>query len=392
MVGVISPWNYPFDLSISPIVGALLAGNTVVLKPSEVTAATGLFIEKLFKRLPELEPYVRVIHGDGSVGAAFVQSKPDYIFVTGSTATGRIVSQSASANLTPVACELGGKDAMLVLEDADLPSAARWGVWGAFFNAGQTCMGIERVYVHEQVYDKFLSLVLEETQRVSMGYSPDLRSKFYMGPISDPRQLGVIKLHLDDACEKEARILTGGSVDGNFINPTVLVDVNHDMRLMHEETFGPLMPIVKVRNDEEAIRLANDSEFGLGASVWSRDIQHAWRIAQQLEAASIIVNDTLVQFAIPMLPFGGIKNSGYGRVHGKEGVLQFTRSISYAVGNAPLSFDIGTIMRSPGKYNLAKAIMGVARGVSLKQRMKAVAEAIRFTRNKEAEGDERALM
>jgi hypothetical protein len=126
--------------------------------------------------------------------------------------------------------------------------------------------------------------------------------------------------------------------------------------------------------------------------VWSRDIQHAWRIAQQLEAASIIVNDTLVQFAIPMLPFGGIKNSGYGRVHGKEGVLQFTRSISYAVGNAPLSFDIGTIMRSPGKYNLAKAIMGVARGVSLKQRMKAVAEAIRFTRNKEAEGDERALM
>ncbi|MFM8323138.1 MAG: aldehyde dehydrogenase family protein [Chloroflexota bacterium] len=377
VVAVIAPWNYPFALALPPLLGALLAGNTVVLKPSEVTGATGQLIERLLQRLPELAPYVRVVHGEGRTGAALVQGRPDYIFLTGSTATGHKVAQAAADSLTPFACELGGKDAMIVLADADLPAAARWGVWGAFFNAGQTCMSVERVYVHEQVYEPFVQLALEEARRIRVGYSPEQINRIYMGPITDPRQVRIIHDHLEDARRRGARILFGGDMDGNFISPTVLVDVDHSMRLMCEETFGPLMPIVKVRSDAEAMQLANDNEFGLGASVWSRDLRHAWKVARQVEASSVIINDTIAQFAVPMLPFGGIKHSGYGRVHGKEGVMQFTRPYAYAVGQPPPAYDIGTIMRSPGNYDLGKAVLQAARGATLRQRLQPVDQVMR---------------
>jgi acyl-CoA reductase-like NAD-dependent aldehyde dehydrogenase len=376
VVAVISPWNYPFALAMPPVLGALLAGNTVLLKPSEVTAATGLLIEQLFDRVPELKPFVRVAHGDGRVGAALVQSKPDYIFLTGSTATGNVVARNAADALIPAAFELGGKDAMIVLADADLAAAAHWGVWGAVFNAGQTCMAVERIYVHQQVYDQFLSLVLEEAQRITMGYSRDPLSEHHMGPITDPRQLRVIKQHLEEALEQGARILLGGQIEGNFVSPTVLVDVTQEMRLMREETFGPLIPIVKVSSDAEAIRMANDCDFGLGASIWSRNTQHAWQVGRQVEASSVVINDTIAQFAIPLLPFGGVKGSGYGRVHGKEGVLQFTRPYAYAVGQPPPAFDVGTILRSPGNYHLGKAVLKLTRGASTRQRLEPVGDAL----------------
>lgn len=392
VVAVISPWNYPFALAMPPLLGALLAGNTVVLKPSEVTAATGLLMERLIERIPELKPFVRVVHGDGRVGSALVQSQPDYIFLTGSTGTGRKVSQAAAELLIPSACELGGKDAMIVLEDADLEAAARWGAWGAFFNAGQTCMAVERVYVHEQVYEQFVKLAVEETQRVTMGYSRDPQSKLYMGPITDPRQLKVITRHLDDALARGARVLIGGQIEGNFVSPTVLVDVTQDMLLMQEETFGPLMPIMKVANEAEAVALANDNEFGLGASVWSRDVHHAWKVARQVDASSVIINDTIAQFAIPMLPFGGIKHSGYGRIHGKEGVMQFTRPYAYAVGQAPFALDIATIMRSPGNYELGKAILKVTRGTSARQRLEPVGEIVQGTAKRVLNLEKRTLL
>jgi acyl-CoA reductase-like NAD-dependent aldehyde dehydrogenase len=376
VVAVISPWNYPFALAMPPVLGALLAGNTVLLKPSEVTAATGLLIEQLFDRVPELKPFVRVVHGDGRVGAAVVQSKPDYIFLTGSTATGNLVARNAADALIPAAFELGGKDAMIVLADADLAAAAHWGVWGAVFNAGQTCMAVERLYVHQQVYDQFLSLVLEEAQRITVGYSRDPQSTHHMGPITDPRQLQVIKRHLEDALEQGARILLGGQIEGNFVYPTVLVDVTHDMKLMREETFGPLIPIIKVSSAAEAISLANDNDFGLGASIWSRNTQHAWEVGRQIEASSVVINDTIAQFAIPLLPFGGIKHSGYGRVHGKEGVIQFTRPYAYAVGQPPPAFDVGTIMRSPGNYHLGKAVLKLTRGATTRQRLEPVGDAL----------------
>ena len=368
VVGIISPWNYPLTLSLPPMLAALLAGNTVVLKPSEVTAATGVLVEKLFTKVPELAPFVRVVHGAGKVGAALVSARPDYVFMTGSTATGKKIMQSAAENLTPVALELGGKDAMIVLEDASLEAAARWGAWGAFFNTGQTCMSVERVYVVESKYDEFVRLAVQQADELKSGYSTDLNSPFFMGPITDPRQVKVIEDHLQDALAKGARILTGKKEQGMFYTPIVLVDVNHSMKVMREETFGPLMPIMKVRDEEEALRCANDSAYGLGASVWSSDIHHAKQVADRVEAASVIINDSIAQFGVPMLPFGGIKNSGFGRTHGEEGLIQFTRPYSYAVGGAPISWDIATILRVPGNYELATAIMGIVYGTTLKQK------------------------
>lgn len=369
VTAIISPWNYPFTLSLPPMVSALLAGNTVVLKASEVTAATGVLIEKLIKSVPELAPFVRVVHGDGRVGAALVASKPDYIFMTGSTATGKKIMQTAAETLTPVALELGGKDAMIVLEDAELEAAARWGAWGAFFNTGQTCMSVERVYVVESKYDEFVNLAVQQAQELKSGYSTELNSPFFMGPVTDQRQVKIIDGHLQDALDKGAKILTGGKRDGMFYDPIVLVNVDHSMKIMRDETFGPVMPIVKVKNEEEAIHLANDNAYGLGASIWGNDISHAKRVADRVEAGSIIINDSIAQFGVPMLPFGGTKDSGFGRTHGKEGLLQFTRPYSFAIGGAPVKMDVATVLREMGHYELATMIMGVLFGTTLKQKV-----------------------
>ncbi len=372
VTAVLSPWNYPLTLALPPMLAALLAGNTVVLKPSEVTGATGMLIEKLINQVPELAPFVRVVHGDGTVGAALTQARPDFIFLTGSSATGKKIMQTAAEFLTPIALELGGKDAMLVLEDADLQAAARWGTWGAFFNAGQTCMSVERVYVVESKYDEFVKLAVTYAKNFKTGYTTDFNSPFSMGPITDPRQVKIIERHLEDALAKGASLLTGGKTEGMFFDPMVLINVNHTMLLMRDETFGPLLPIMKVKDEAEAIRLANDSAYGLGASVWSQNPSHAKAVADQIHAASIIINDCIAQFGIPMLPFGGVKESGFGRTHGQEGLMQFTRPYSYAVGNPPLKWDIATILRENGYYHLATGIMGVLYGTSIKQRWNAL--------------------
>ena len=372
VVAVIAPWNYPLTLALPPVLTALLVGNTVVLKPSEVTAATGVLIEKLFERVPELAPYVRIVHGDGRVGAALIQAKPDYIFLTGSTPTGRKVLQAAAGDLIPVACELGGKDAMIVLDDADLKAAARWGSWGAFFNAGQTCMAVERVYAVAPVYDEFVRLAVEYAKEFEMGYTAEPDSRYYLGPVTHARQAEIIERHLEDAIQKGARVLSGGRGQGLFFSPMVLVDVDHSMLIMQEETFGPVMPIMKARDEADAVRLANDNAFGLGASVWSRDLAHARRLAGQVQAASVIINDSIAQFGVPMLPFGGLKESGAGRIHGREGLMQFTRSYGYVVGNPPMKWDIATILREPGHYRLATALLGVLFGTSLRQRWQAL--------------------
>lgn len=377
VVAVIAPWNYPLALALPPLLAALLAGNTVILKPSEVTAATGTLIEGLIQGVPELAPFVRVVHGDGEAGAALVEARPDFIFFTGSTATGRKIMQSAAQNLIPLALELGGKDAMIVLDDADLPAAARWGAWGAFFNAGQTCMSVERAYVVASRYDAFVRLAVEEAQKFTAGYTPEVASPYRMGPVTDPRQVALIERHLQDAVEKGARLLTGGKREGAFFQPIVLSGVNHSMLLMKEETFGPLLPIMKVEDEAEAIRLANDCTYGLGASVWSRDGKRARTVAGQVQAASIIVNDCVAQFGIPMLPFGGLKESGFGRTHGREGLMQFTQPYSYALGAPPFRGDIATVLRERGHYGLAALLLGLLYGTSLRQRWEALAGWIR---------------
>jgi len=381
VTAVISPWNYPLTLSLPPMLAALLAGNTVVLKPSEVTAATGVLIEQLIKEVPELAPFAHVVHGDGRVGAALTQASPDFIFMTGSTATGRKIMKTAAESLTPVSLELGGKDAMIVLADADLEAAARWGAWGAFFNTGQTCMAVERAYVLESQYEAFVRLAVENTENLTTGYTTDLNSSFFMGPITDPRQVQIIERHLEDALAKGATLLTGGKKEGMFFDPMVLVDVDHSMLVMREESFGPFLPIMKVKDEAEAIELANDSRYGLGASIWSRDTDHAKHVADQVQAGSVIINDCIAQFGIPMLPFGGVKDSGFGRTHGREGLMQFTRPYSYAIGAPPFKWDIATILRESGKYDLATAILGGIYGTSLRQRWETISQWLRRKRD-----------
>lgn len=376
VVAVIAPWNYPLTLALPPVLIALLAGNTVVLKPSEVTPATGVLIEQLIQRVSELAPFVRVVHGGGNVGAALTRSKPDYMFVTGSTPTGKKIMQAAAENLTPVTLELGGKDAMIVLADADIDAAARWGTWGAFFNAGQTCMAVERVYVVESKYDEFVQRSVEYAKQLRAGYTTEYDSPYFLGPVST-RQAEIVNRHLDDALSKGARVLTGGKEEGTFFSPIVMVDVNHSMTLMQEETFGPIMPIMKVKDEAEAIRLTNDSKFGLGASIFSENQEHAKRVAHQIQTASAIINDSIAHFGIPMLPFGGMKESGFGRIHGEEGFKQFTRSFSYAVGSVPVKLDIATLLRENGHYDLATAILGVVYGTTWKQKWETFTQLFR---------------
>jgi acyl-CoA reductase-like NAD-dependent aldehyde dehydrogenase len=376
VVAVMGPWNYPFDLCLPPVCSALLAGNTVILKPSEVAPATGVLIESLLTRIPELSPFVRVLHGDSSVGEMLVNSGPDLIFLTGSTSTGHAVAQVAAKNMIPLLSELGGKDPMLVLEDADIEAAAKWGAWGAFYHAGQTCMAVERVYVVESVYDEFVRHAVAEARKFEVGYSPEIRNLYNTGPITFKRQLSIIEDHMNDAEAKGARILVGGGRHGQFMEPAVVVDVDHSMKLMRDETFGPILPIMRVKDESEAICLANDSHYGLSACVWSSDLARAQRVAHQLEVGSVNINDTISHYPVARLPFGGVKQSGSARIHGQQEVLQFTYLRSYAVGRPPVPFDLATRMRDPGNYRLGAAITRLAFGVTPRQRLRPVVEAV----------------
>ena len=375
VVGVLSPWNYPFMLAMQPVLAALLAGNTVVLKPSEITAAVGVLIERLFERLPAVAPYVRVVHGAASVGAALVQARPDLIYLTGSTTTGRKVMAAAAEHLIPAVCELGGKDAMLVLDDADVEAAAEWGAWGAMFNSGQTCVSVERVYVTPGVYEAFVEKAVAYAQQLQPGFSLRPEVHYAMGPVTSPAQRQVIEAQLADALAKGARVLTGGHGQGAYFEPTVLVDVHHGMELMREETFGPILPIMRVQDEAEAIRLANDSSFGLSASVWSSDLARAEAVAAQLEVGSVIVNDTIAHFGVPTLPFGGVKQSGFGRSHGRDGVMQFTQSRAFATGQPPHPLALVTLLRRPGQYWLASVVLRLLFGITPRQRLAAVPAA-----------------
>src|SRR5216684_3497531 len=327
VIGIISPWNYPFSIPATEVMAALVAGNTVVLKPSEFTPLIAFELQSLLRAAGVPNDVFHVLPGEGAAGAALVKSDIDKLVFTGSVATGRRIAQVAAERLLPVVLELGGKDPMLVLDDADLDVASSAAVWGAFVNAGQTCLSVERCYVHRSLYQTFLSACVEKQKKLRVGNGMDPQTD--VGPMIHTRQLRIVESHLEDAKARGARVLAGGSqmkeVGANFYAPTVLADVTHDMRVMREETFGPVLPVMAFDEDDEAVRLANDSEYGLAASVWTPDRVRGERLARRIQAGTVMVNDVISCFGVSEAPHGGVKASGVGRTHGRFGLEEMVR-------------------------------------------------------------------
>ena len=325
VIGLITPWNFPFILAFNPTVQALMAGNAVVLKPSEFTPFTGLVIEEVLRDAGLPEGVFQVLTGDGSTGASLVEGGCDKISFTGSVRTGRKVAEACARQLIPCTLELGGKDPMVVCDDANLERAARGAVYGGFANSGQICVSTERVYVSRKLAEPFVNRVVELTKELRQG--PESDGEVDVGAIISPQQIDIIDAHVKDAVSKGARVLTGGRrnprYEGFFYEPTVLVDVNHEMDIMREETFGPVLPIQIVDDDEEAIRLANDSRFGLNANVWTRDRAKGKELANRIEAGAATVNDCVLAYGVAESPFGGVKESGIGRVNGELGLKSY---------------------------------------------------------------------
>ncbi|MGH2968879.1 MAG: succinic semialdehyde dehydrogenase [Solirubrobacteraceae bacterium] len=332
VVGIIGPWNYPLTNSFGDCIPALAAGNAVVLKPSEVTPLTSLLMAEGMRECGLPEGVYQVATGLGETGAALVD-EVDMVMFTGSTATGRKVMERAARTLTPVSLELGGKDPMIVLADADLERAANAAAYYAMQNGGQTCISIERAYVEAPVYDEFVSRVTGKVQALRQG-PPAGPGSVDVGAITFPAQMEIVSRHIDAARAAGATVLTGGRAAegaGRFYEPTVLVDVDHSMACMTEETFGPTLPIMRVADAEEAVRLANDSEYGLAASVWTRDSARGEQIARRIEAGAVCVNDAQMHYLALELPMGGWKASGLGTRHGAGGIRKYARQQSLLV-------------------------------------------------------------
>lgn len=342
VVGIISPWNFPWATPLDEVVMALMAGNAVVLKPSELTPLTALKIGAIFKEAQLPEGLLEIVTGDGSTGAALVEAGCDKIMFTGSVATGKRVAAAAAKHLIPVVLELGGKDPMIVLEDAKLENAARAAIWGAYCNSGQACASIERCYVHESIAPQFIELVVKETRLLRQG-RPDGEG-VDVGAMSSEKQLQLVEDHVSDAVRKGAQVLTGGRrVDENggwFHEPTVVTHVDHSMELMTEETFGPVLPIMTFKTDDEAVRLANDSFFGLTASIFTSDISRGRALAERIDAGTVMINEVVYTHAVAQTPWGGVKQSGYGRTHGRLGLLELVTPQHIHVNGVPWLPDV----------------------------------------------------
>ena len=342
VAGIISPWNFPWATPLDEVVMALMAGNAVVLKPSELTPLTALKIAEVFKEARLPEGLFEIVTGDGSTGAALVEAGVDKIMFTGSVATGKRVAEGAAKHLTPVVLELGGKDPMVVLDDANLENAARAAVWGGFCNAGQACASIERLYVHESIAREFTERVVAETRKLKVG--PPEGEAVDVGSMTNERQLRIVEDHIQDAVENGARVETGGhrvkNTGGWFHEPTVVTNVDHSMDVMRDETFGPVLPIMTFKTDDEAVRLANDSIYGLTASVFTSNIGRGRRIAELIDAGTVMINEVVYTHAIAQTPWGGVKQSGYGRTHGKLGLLELVSAQHIHVNRVPWLPDV----------------------------------------------------
>ncbi|MCS5544161.1 MAG: aldehyde dehydrogenase family protein [SAR86 cluster bacterium] len=327
VIAVITPWNGPFILSLNPTIQALLGGNAVIIKPSEVTPFSVKLVETLFLKAGLPRNLVQVLLGDGQTGEELVNSKIDKVSFTGSIKTGKKIAQICGSRLIPYTLELGGNDAMLVCSDADIDKAVDGALIGSCMNTGQYCCGTERIYVNQKIYDEFLKKVVEKAKTLKQSGQSDAD----IGATFWDKQLEVIEDHVNDAIEKGANLHLGGrrnsNLKGLFYEPTVLSNVNHEMKIMNEETFGPVVCIQEVTDDDEAIRLANDSRYGLNGNVWTKDKKKGLRIASYMETGAASVNDMAISYGINEVPFGGVKNSGIGFVNGKEGLRGYCHAM-----------------------------------------------------------------
>ncbi len=332
VAGFITPWNYPMMLSYVDAVPALIAGNAVVIKPSELTPYSAVQIADLMAQAGMPANIVQVLTGDGSTGAALVD-EVDYISFTGSTETGRKVAMRAAERLIPFSMELGGKDAMIVLKDADLDMAAASVLTGALENCGQMCISVERVYVEAPVYDEFVQKVRDYAAQLVIGSGSGF--DVHIGSMTNARELERVELHVADAVEKGAELVFGGKrrldIGPLFYEPAILANANHSMEVMREETFGPVVPIMRVKDAEEAVRLANDNRYGLSGTIFTRNLEKGEHLATHLNTGDVGINRTSAVAASADLPWGGQKDSGSGRRGGKEGLLRFVAPQSIVV-------------------------------------------------------------
>lgn len=337
VVGIISSWNYPLAIPLSQIIPAVVAGNAVICKTSEFTPQCGALIEKLFAEAGFPENLVTVIQGGGEIGQALIEAGPDKIMFTGSVSTGRRVAEACGKKLIPSVLELGGKDAMIVLADANLDVAASAAVWGGYTNCGQVCLSVERLFVEKSVEEGLLALCVEKTKKLRVGPGSDPATD--VGPLIRPQHVQRMNDLIADAVARGARVLCGGralpELGANFFAPTVIADVNASMRLFQEETFGPILAVQTVKDADEAVERANDSEFALSASVWTGNASRGQAIAARLRAGAVMVNDAISYFGIAEAPHGGCAASGWGRTHGRAGLLEMVHTKYIDVDRLP---------------------------------------------------------
>ena len=360
VVGLITPWNGPVALLANPLAQALMAGNAVVHKPSEVTPLSAVLFQDLTRAAGFPEDLYQVVQGDGETGAALIEAGVDKVSFTGSVATGRRVGEACGRLLIPCTLELGGKDAMIVCADADLDRAADGAVRGSCFNTGHYCCGTERVYVPEAVYEPFVDKVVALTKELKQSDVGDSD----VGAVFWDKQMDIIESHMEDAKRKGARVLAGGrrnpELPGYFYEPTVVVDVDHEMELMRQETFGPIVAIQKVKDEAEALALANDSELGLSGNVWTRDLEKGAALGAQMETGSVSVNDIAVTYGVAEAPFGGVKASGVGQVNGELGIRGYCHlhPVIIDTGKSSQGGYPYTIEASKGMQGFVRRIFG----------------------------------
>jgi acyl-CoA reductase-like NAD-dependent aldehyde dehydrogenase len=363
VVGVIGPWNYPLTNSFGDCIPAMAAGNAVVLKPSHVTPLTALLMGECVRECGLPDGVYQVAPGFGETGGALIDAV-DFVMFTGSTETGKKVMERAAGTLTPVALELGGKDPMLVCADADLERAANAAVHYSMQNAGQTCISTERVYVEAPVYDEFVALVTKKVGELRQG-APRGPGSVDLGAMIHPPQSDIVEAHVRDAVEKGARVVAGGhrsDTAGHFFEPTLLLDVDHSMESMREETFGPTLPIMKVADVEEGVRLSNDSPYGLQASVWTKDVAKGERLARRIEAGAVTVNDAQINYVALELPMGGWKSSGLGARHGADGIRKYTKKQAIVVTRLAPKRDLHMLPYSAKRTKLIARMLKLVYG------------------------------